>query len=215
MSLLDRLLRAVQPPQTARMHGAHMHGARMHVVRGIAVHLDNTRDDIRDEDVLARLDESLALIERYAPARWRHFRRDVRAIRIERFPTRGAFYPDTRDVLTELTFLNRRDITPAPVASSILHEGVHARVAAFRARVRRSETFFAPSEETVARDRAREERLCRRAELAFGRALPPDLGAPVIERVAGMLELTDEEVAPVVDWRVARARQDDIDRGGA
>lgn len=204
MSWLDRLLRAAQPQGTHR-----------HTVRGIPVQLENTRDDIRDDDVLTRLDESLALIETYAPQRWRHFRRDVRMIRVERFPTRGAFYPDTQEVLTELTFLNRRDITAAPVASSILHEGVHARVAAFRARMRSGATFFAPSEESIARDRAREERLCRRAEFAFGHALPPELGAPVIERVAGMLELTDEEVAPVVDWRVARARQDEIDRGGS
>jgi hypothetical protein len=54
----------------------------------------------------------------------------------------------------------------------------------------------------------REERLCRRAELAFGEALPADLGAPVIERARASLALTDREVAPAVDWHEAQRRQD-------
>lgn len=182
-------------------------------VRGIDVELVNTREDIRDADVLARLDEALALIETYAPHRWRHFQRDVRAIRVERYPTRGAFSPDSREVLTELTFLNRRDITAAPVASSILHEGVHARVAAMRSWL--GGDLHAAAADVTTQARAREERLCRRAELAFGRALPAELGAPVIERVAGMLEMSDDEVAPAIDWKVAQARQNEIDRGGA
>src|SRR6185295_8779665 len=74
--------------------------------------------------------------------------------------------------------------TAAPVASSIIHEGIHARVE--RMGVRRE-----------GRDRAREERLCRRAELEFGMALPPELGAPVIERAIESLALADEEVALV------------------
>ena len=76
--------------------------------------------------------------------------------------------------LTELTFLARRDITAAPVAASIVHEGMHARVHAMRERVFRAGDD--PSQ------MPREERLCRRAELDFGRALPDELGAPVVER---------------------------------
>jgi DNA-binding transcriptional regulator YdaS (Cro superfamily) len=61
---------------------------------------------------------------------------------------------------------------------------------------------------------SREERLCRRAELAFGRALPAALGAPVIERAAASLALDDREVAPAVDWQVELERQAAIDRQG-
>jgi hypothetical protein len=100
-------------------------------------------------------------------------------------------------VLTELTFLARRDISAAPVASSILHEGVHARVHAFRTRVLGG---GGPP------DPAREERLCRRAELAFGRALPEALGAPVVERALATLALADAEVAPAIDWTVAMGK---------
>lgn len=159
--------------------------------------MDNTRPDIATSDVLARLDEALALIERYQPWRLRHLQRDLTHLKVVRFPCRGAYLPAERACVTELTFLARRDISPAPVAASIVHEGMHARV---------DRRGVSP-----ARDRAREERLCRRAELEFGLALPPELGRPVIERAAAALDLADAEVAPAVDWRVAMARQRAID----
>ncbi|MBL0939042.1 MAG: hypothetical protein IBJ03_09110 [Gemmatimonadaceae bacterium] len=189
MSWLSRLLGRSSP---LRLHG-------------VVVELRNTRADIRDDDVLARLDEALTLIATYAPQRLRHFQRDVRAIRVERFPTRGAFFPDDRTVLTELTFLARRDISASPIAASILHEGVHARVHAFRARV--------GGQGSPPEAMAREERLCRRAELAFGYALPEALGAPVIERAQATLTMADRDVAPVVDWSLAMDRQRSADQG--
>lgn len=168
------------------------------VIHGVRVEVNNTRPDIATHDVLERLTESLDLIATYQPWRLRHLQRDVRAIRVERFACRGAFVPGDRAIITELTFLARRDITAAPVASSILHEGVHARVHAMG--IERGED-----------DLPREERLCRRAELAFGHALPPELGAPVIERALASLALGDQEVAPTVDWRVAAQRISDVD----
>ena len=180
--------------------------AEAYRMRGFTVVVENTRPDIATADVLARLDEALGLLERYAPWRLRHLRRDVRELRVARFPCRGAYFPDERVCLTELTFLARRDITAAPVASSIVHEGVHARVHVLGERLGAA---------WGARDRAREERLCRKAELAFGRALPPALGAPVVERALGTLAMADQEVAPAIDWRVAAARIDAVDRDSA
>ena len=171
-------------------------------LRGIAVEVHNTRADIRSEDVLERLDEALALIEQYQPIRFAHLRRDVRAIRVERFACRGAFDPTDRTVITELTFLARRDITAAPVASSILHEGVHARVHAFTTRVLGG---------AIDRDMSHEERLCRRAELTFGMALPEQLGVPVVQRAIDSLELDDVGVAPAVDWDAAQRKIRDVD----
>jgi hypothetical protein len=60
-------------------------------------------------------------------------------------------------------------------------------------------------------DRAHEERLCRRAELEFGYALPTSLGAPVIERAQQSLEMPDEQVAPEIDWAEAQRRQNAVD----
>lgn len=168
-------------------------------LHGVPVEVINTRPDIATADVLARLNDALALISTYQPWRLAHLQRDIRAIRVERFACRGAFIPQDNVIITELTFLARRDITAAPVASSILHEGVHARVHAMG--VYRTEDEL-----------PREERLCRRAELAFGQALPPELGAPVVERAMASLSLDDRGVAPIVDWREAQRRQDAADR---
>jgi hypothetical protein len=167
-------------------------------IRGVTVTVLNSRPDITTETVVERLDEALGLIEQYQPWRLAHLRRDLTEIRVERFACRGAFIPDERVCITELTFLARRDITAAPVASSILHEGVHARV-------------HAMGVSPINRDRAREERLCRRAELSFGESLPSELGVPVIERALASLQLDDESVAPTIDWAEAARRQQGAD----
>jgi len=168
-------------------------------VRGFEVIVENSRPDIATSAVLARLGEALELIERAQPWRMSHLRRDLAGFLVVRYPCRGAYFPDARACMTELTFLARRDITAAPVASSIVHEGMHARVHQCGVR-----------EES--RDLAREERICRRAELDFGLSLPPELGAPVVERARASLELEDAEVAPSIDWSVALERQNAIDR---
>ena len=168
-------------------------------IGGFTVVVENSRPDIATGDVLERLDEAIALIKQHQPWRVRHLRRDLDQILVTRFPCRGAYIPEKGTCITELTFLARRDITAATVASSIVHEGIHARVD--RMGVRRE-----------GRDRAKEERLCRRAELDFGRALPPELGRPVIARALGTLTLADDEVAPDIDWAEASALQEEIDR---
>jgi hypothetical protein len=195
--ILARLSGALPEPPAAS-DAASAPRIETRTVRGIRVAVENTRPDIATEDVLARLDEALALIERHQPWRLAHLRRDLAEIRVVRWPCRGAYLPAERACITELTFLARRDITAAPVASSIVHEGVHARVHVAGVRAE-------------GRDLAREERLCRRAELAFGLALPPELGAPVVERARESLALADAEVAPAIDWRVAMARQEAVD----
>ena len=172
--------------------------AEEYEIRGFPVAVDNTRPDIDTSVVLRRLDEALGLIESAQPWRLRHLRRDLSGFLVIRYPCRGAFFPDGRVCMTELTFLARTDITAAPVAASIVHEGMHARV-------------HAACRPGAPRDRAHEERLCRRAELDFGQALPRELGTPVIERAIASLELADDDVAPTIDWQEAQRRQNAID----
>jgi hypothetical protein len=190
MGLFDRIRDAVFASGATR--------AEQHVVRGFPVVVENSRPDIDTTAVLRRLDDALGLIATYQPWRFAHLRRDVDRVWVVRYPCRGAFFPDTRTCMTELTFLARTDITAAPVASSILHEGMHARV-------------HAMGVSPVDRDMAHEERICRRAELAFGQALPPDLGQPVIERAQASLLLDDADVAPAIDWAEAQRRQAAVD----
>lgn len=162
-------------------------------VNGFTVVVENTRPDIASPAVLARLEEAILLIERHQPWRVRHLRRDLKQIRVLRYPCRGAYFPEHRACMVELTFLARRDIGPETVASTIVHEGMHARVH----RMGVSE---------AGRDRAHEERICRRAELEFGQSLPPEIGAPVVERALASLALADDDVAPEIDWNEAMRR---------
>ncbi len=172
-------------------------------VRGLRVVVINPRPDVQTEFVLDRLDEALGLVERFQPWRLAHMCRDLRAMSVAPFPCRGAYFPTERTVLTELSFLARSaEFTPAQIASSIVHEGTHARVHRMGERL---------NFDWSGRDMAREERLCRRAELAFGEALPPDMARPVIARAVQSLQLTDAEVAPVVDWTEAHAAKERAD----
>jgi hypothetical protein len=173
-------------------------------VRDLPVDVVNSRPDIPTSLVLSRLDDALGLIEQYHPWRLHHLRQDIAGLLVVAFPSRGAYLPADRTVITELSFLGRTaEFTPAVVASSILHEGVHARIDRMRANLDMRQ---------LPPDPARDERICRRAELAFGRALPPLLGAPVVQRALDSLALSDAEVAPVVDWTAANEAKARADR---
>lgn len=170
-------------------------------VHGFPVQVVNERPDIRSSDALVRLTEALGLIERLAPVRLSWLREDVNELWVRRFPCRAAFYPEPRACLVELTFLVNPRHTAAEVASSIVHEGVHARVAAGRGIPARPAS------------KADEERLCREAELEFGQALGDEPGASVVvERARQSLLLADAEVAPEIDWSLAARRVEEADR---
>jgi hypothetical protein len=170
--------------------------AEHRVVHGLPVRIVNTRSDIRTEQVIERLTAALDLIAAYAPRRYRRLRQDFSGLLVQRFACRGAFFPDSRECLVELTFtVNPRHALPE-IAASILHEATHARVA----RMCRTR---APDQA------AREERLCRRAELEFGLAVPD--GAVVVQRARDSLALADQAVAPAIDWAVAARRVAEAD----
>jgi hypothetical protein len=169
-------------------------------IRGVPVGVVNSRPDIDTERVFRRAEAVLALVERYVPARFRHLRRDLAMITVERFPCRGAYLPDRRACLLELTFMANESFSDAQVAATLVHEAMHARLdrLATARRIRRFD-----------QDAARHERLCREAELEFGRAVPD--GAPVVARALASLALDDEGVAPRIDWREAARRVADVD----
>src|SRR5262245_41137407 len=96
-------------------------------VRGLPVEVVNTRPDIDSAHVLERLDEALGRIERYTPWHFRRFARDFSQIWVRRYPCRGAFLPEQRVCLVELTFTVNPEFSASQVAATILHEGMHAR----------------------------------------------------------------------------------------
>jgi len=62
----------------------------------------------------------------------------------------------------------------------------------------------------VMEDRARQERFCRRAEIEFGQLVPN--GERVVERAQWSSDLSDEDVAPVIDPILAAQRIAEVDR---
>jgi hypothetical protein len=183
-----------------RLFGGRRLAARIshHWVRGIPVVVNNTRPDIHTNDALARLDRTLALIERFVPHHFRHLKRDFAYILVERFACRGAYFHEQRACLVELTFSVNPNFSDAEVAATILHEAMHARL----------HRLGFPLE---MEDRARQERFCRRAEIEFGHVVPD--GERVVERAVSTLAGSDEDVAPVIDPRLAAQRIAEVDRG--
>jgi hypothetical protein len=172
-------------------------GASRHEVLGIPVIVYNTRPDIDTNAVIARLERSLSLIERYVPHHFRHLKRDFAYIVVQRFACRGAYFHEQRACLVELTFTVNPEFSDAEVAATILHEAMHARL----------DTLGFPLE---MEDRARQERFCRRAEIELGTLVPG--GERVVERARWTSELSDEEVAPEIDPRLAAERIAEVDR---
>lgn len=171
-----------------------------HEVRGIPVIVQNTRPDIDTGDAVARLERALGLIESHVPHHFRHLKRDFAYIVVQRFACRGAYFHEQRACLVELTFTVNPDFSDAEIAATILHEAMHARL---------HELGFPLEME----DRARQERFCRRAEIEFGELVPG--GEGVVERARWTAELSDEEVAPVIDARLAAQRIAEVDSQAA
>lgn len=165
-------------------------------VHGISVVVDNTRPEIDTADILARLDRTLTLIEKFVPHHFRHLKRDFAYILVQRFACRGAYFHEERACLVELTFTVNPDFSDAEVAATILHEAMHARL---------HQLGFPLEME----DRARQERFCRRAEIEFGLLAPN--GDRVVERARWTLDLPDDDVAPVIDPNLAARRIAEVD----
>jgi hypothetical protein len=171
--------------------------AEERTVRGFRTAVVNSRRDIAMDDVFARLDAALALIERYQPRVFRRLQHDFSRIHVARYPCRAAYFPDSKSCLIELTFSVNPSFTPAQVASSIVHEGMHARIHTMG-------VVYVPER------RPREERMCREAELAFGLAIPD--GEAVVRRAIESLQLDDMDVAPEIDWAEAQRAVAEADR---
>ena len=166
------------------------------VVHGFNTVVVNTRADVDTEEVIARLDGALALLKQYVPHHYRRLSRDFSGFLIERRAYRGAFLTGPRTCLVELTFMVNPAFSLGQVAATILHEAMHARLHACGVAISPAEGH-------------RQERFCRRAEIEFGSIVPD--GEPVVRRAMETLSLTDQEIAPVIDPRLAAQRVAEAD----
>ena len=171
------------------------------VIGGIPVYVINTRDDVDTERVFRRAEAVIARVEQYQPWRLAHIRRDIAGIVVQRYACRAAFFGDTKLVMLELTFMANEQFSDSQVAASFVHEGMHARLDQL------SEKYGVMP---FAEARARHERICRRAELDWGRSVPD--GEPVVRRALESMALADEDVAPMVEWGEATRRVAAVDR---
>ena len=120
---------------------------------------------------------------------------------VMRYACRAAYFPEQRLCMLELTFMANEQFSDSQVAASFVHEGMHARLDRLAAKY--GVTPFAQA-------RARHERICRRAELDFGLAVPD--GAPVVQRAVESMRLADVDVAPAIEWGEAERRVAEVDR---
>ena len=174
--------------------------AERRVVGGLSVTVYNTRPDIETHEVFARLEAALGLIAQYQPWHFRRLPRDFAGLVVRRFPCRGAFFPETRLCLVELTFVVNPSFSTAQVAATILHEAMHARLHSAGVTYENGSA-------------AKHERFCRRAEVEFGMAVPG--GEPIVERALSTLAADDGDVAPEIDWSLAGQRVAEADRAAA
>ena len=170
-------------------------------IGGIRVDVVNTRPDIDTARVFERAEAVIARVERYQPWRLAHIRRDLRGILVKRYACRGAYFVGERVCLLELTFMANPQFSDSQVAACLIHEGMHARLD------RLSEKYGVMP---FAQARARHERICRRAELDFGLAVPD--GAPVVQRAVESIQMEDDDVAPTIEWAEAQRRIAEVDR---
>ena len=171
------------------------------VIGGLRVDVVNTRPDIDTARVFRRAASVIERVERYQPWRLAHIRRDLASILVKRYACRGAYLVGERVCLLELTFMANEQFSDSQVAACLIHEGMHARLDQL------AEKYGVMS---FAQARARHERICRRAELDWGHAVPD--GGPVIQRAAESMAMEDHEVAPTIEWAEAQRRIEQVDQ---
>jgi hypothetical protein len=153
---------------------------------GIAMSMYIEAAPLSEADLWPRLEQALDLIAAHRSIWLERMRRAEVSVHVRRIPGLRARLQDGRFAILDPYLL--ADFEPAQIAASVVHEAMHAEM---QARGLSGQMT-----------RAREERICRRAELRLGRALTaasvPGAEA-VIERAAAALEGTDDEVAPQID----------------
>jgi hypothetical protein len=159
-------------------------------MHGIAVWVLNDGKHASTDAMFATVGAALELIAQAQPWRLVGMRRDFKRIFVRENIGVRAMFEHSGTCVLDTFFV--ATFAPAQVASSIVHESVHARL-------RRGGRVI--PRELV----AWEERLCRKAELGFGLRVPG--GEAVVERARASLSLSDRDIAPLAGDVQLRARR--------
>lgn len=149
-------------------------------MHGIDVWVMNDHLHASTEAMFGTVAAALDLVATVRPWRIGAMRRDFSRIFVRQNTGVRALFDLERSCVLDTYFVAR--FAPAQVASSIVHESVHARL-------RRGGRGM-PADLI-----AWVERLCRKAELGFGLRVPD--GDAVVERARSALALSDADVAPL------------------
>ncbi|HST57990.1 MAG TPA: hypothetical protein VLK84_04870 [Longimicrobium sp.] len=175
------MIRRLMQEVAARAEEARIRSAseqrRMH---GIDVWVMNDHLHASTEAMFDKIAAALDRVAAVQPWRIGQMRRDFSRIFVRQNTGVRAQFDGERNCVLDTFFVAK--FAPAQVASSIVHEGVHARLRRGGRRV--------PADLI-----AWEERLCRKAELGFGLRVPD--GEAVVERALNALALSDADVAPL------------------
>ena len=160
-------------------------GRETQTICGVRVRISHDPHGSSREHLSRKIGNALDLIGRYRPRELRRMAGDMSIWLREHTMCRAALYPGP-DANQRICVLDTFFVGTFPeeqIASSVVHEAMHARL-------RRMGVPW-PADQRM---RAREERMCRRAELRLGLAIPN--GAAIAERARVSLLLDDEDVAP-------------------
>ena len=175
--MIRRLIDAVEARAQEAMLRASSERRRIH---GLDVWIVNDGEFATTEELFRRIEAALQLVADHTPWRLRAMRRDFARILLVRQDGVRAMFDLMRNCSLDTYFV--ATFAPEQVASSIVHEGVHARLRRGGRQVPRDLIAW-------------EERLCRKAEVAFGRRIPG--GEAVVLRARAALAGSDAEIAPL------------------
>jgi hypothetical protein len=193
------MIRKFTDPLAARLRKAATRAAsERRDIHGIEVWILNDGQFASTDALFGTMEAALGLVARHTPWRLRAMRRDFARIFLLRMDGVRALLDGERVCRLDTYFV--ATFAAEQVASSIVHEAVHARLRS--------------NGRTMPRDLiAWEERLCRKAELAFGLRLPVgEASAAVVQRARAALTLSDHDVAPLaggIQLRTRRPRGND------
>ena len=138
------------------------------------------KDDVVRDYLASRVEAALDLIGRFDSVQFLHVCKYLNRILVMRHFPRAEYFHLSRTCVLDEFYVADIDVPLALISATIIHEATHARL--------HQVGIGYPEEQ-----RRRIERLCRRAEIAFGKKVPA--GDEVVERAEKALQFLEDDDA--------------------